>query len=161
MAIAPAAYAEVRRAADAHVQIRITRWPTQGRGDFRAEGVIWRIFRDQTGTLKRGKKIAFFAHYDRSGSAKGPPVLGAVSSPSENVWRTANFAEVYLAPEEDDDAFDWYVPYDQIVLLLAPTWGPARPADWRGTYRYCGLGLFVLSAFVGPLSKALSKLRGR
>jgi hypothetical protein len=129
MAIAPYYWREAREKAPVHVQIRLTKRPDGLRDDSNVAGPVVRIFRDDTGRLKRGDVISFTVNWRdgrRPRDTGEPIVLGRQRFWFELAWlHAARYVEAYLQPDGNGFELVW----DQATLLLRETDDPANPVE--------------------------------
>lgn len=133
MAICPEYWQRARQEAPIHLQIRLETRPDLRQLRRLAGGPIVRIFRDETGQLKLGRRISFFVPLDdgTDGGAHPDPMPGSSGQDfgvDVAAMKAARFLEVYLAPH--DDGFE--VVRDQVTVLRRSTRQPVNPPDSEG-----------------------------
>jgi hypothetical protein len=125
----PANWQWARQHASIHLQIRLDIRPDASHRERLAEGPIVRIFRDDTGQLRVGRRIAFFVALDRDPDRdwheEPKPGSGQHFPVSRSAMQAARFLEVYL--ESQDERFG--VCRDQVTVLRRSTREPVNPPD--------------------------------
>jgi len=135
MAINPEYWRRARDEAPIHVQIRLDTKPARA-GESKVAGPVVRIFRDRTGMLKIGDKLAFEVSCYVSGPPDpnpGPPMPGRQSVSLDIAWlQAARFLEAYLDFDPAKNTF--HVAWEQATALWRKTDAPVNPAGGESPY---------------------------
>jgi tetratricopeptide (TPR) repeat protein len=138
-ALPPCVYEQAREQATYHVQIKVTRVtpPPKTPGECETIGDVARIFRNKSGELRLGTRLAFAVSCSRRGE---PPLVGGTLWRDFDTLRAAKYLEVFL--NRVDGRYQvalWQsriidAPTDKPVFAQAPAAAAPRPASGADPY---------------------------
>jgi tetratricopeptide (TPR) repeat protein len=137
-ALPPYVYEQAREQAAYHVQIKVTRVtpPPKTPGECETTGDVARVFRDRSGELRLGTRLAFAVSCSRRSE---PPLVGGTLWTDLDTLRAAKYLEVFL--NRTDGRYQvalWQsriidAPTDKPVFAQAPAAAP-RPTSGADPY---------------------------
>jgi len=118
-ALPPYVYAQARDQATYHLQIKVTDVtpPAKTPGECETSGEVVRIFRDRSGTLRLGDRLAFAVSCSRRGD---PRIVGGVLWTDYDALMRARYLEAFLNRENGR----YRIALWQSRIIEAPTDAP-------------------------------------